>query len=113
MSARNWAWDQPPELIGPTEQHVLNCLAEHENPEYGYAFPSEAVIALKTKLSRAAINRNTEKLEEKGLIRKVKHGRTSHGSFASLRYYLNVPESYRAKDVDWQKRSTKTLRAVV
>lgn len=108
MSARNWAWevatmtpkDGEARQLHSAEKLVLLCLAEMENAEKGYAFPSRDTIALKTCLTVRSVGRAIDSLSSIGAIRIEKHKQPS-GRWSANIYYLSVPSTYRTSDKAW------------
>jgi len=107
LSARNWAWDvetitaegkERRLLVG--EKATLLCLAEHENTDLGYAFPSQSLIARKTGLVERSVRRHIITLAAvKAIV--ITKKRSREGKWLSNVYVLNVPASYRTKDKAW------------
>lgn len=109
LSARNWAWDAETireqgsfRALLPGEKLVLLCLAEHENAEHGYAFPSQARIATRTKLGERTVRRHLDALVSSGAISRQKQ-RRGEGTWANTVYVLDVPERYRETDPEWTR----------
>ena len=108
MSARNWAWevvtltptDGEERQLHSTEKLVLLCLAEMENNDRGYAFPSRETIALKTCLTVRSVGRALDSLASVNAIRIEKHQQPG-GRWATNVYYLAVPATYRTGDKAW------------
>lgn len=104
LSARNWAWaaqwirDGKPEPM--KEKLTLLCLAELENAEYGYAFPSHERIAELTGQSERTVRTHLKALEVGGAIR-IEKRPSSRGRWMRNVYVLNVPEKYRETDEQW------------
>jgi DNA-binding MarR family transcriptional regulator len=104
ISARNWAWDlkwsRAGEQFPMKEKLTLLCLAEHENPEYGYAFPSNDTIAERTGQSVRTVHTHIKTLVE-GKAVVIEKRRSKQGQWLRNVYLLNVPDSYREKDPEW------------
>jgi biotin operon repressor len=82
------------------EKLTLLCLAEHENPEYGYAFPSHETIAEKTGQSVRTVQTHIATLVARKTVTIEK--RQSHkGRWLRNVYYLQVPQSFRDSDPEW------------
>ncbi|TFC03634.1 helix-turn-helix domain-containing protein [Cryobacterium mannosilyticum] len=81
------------------EKLTILCLAEFENPEYGYAFPSHETIAERTGLSTRTVQTHMKTLVLFGAVTIEK--RRSGGKWLRNVYLLNVPDSYRQKDPEW------------
>jgi DNA-binding MarR family transcriptional regulator len=109
ISARNWAWDAK-ELIsgGHTplkEKLTLLCLAEHENPEYGYAFPSHETIAERTGQSVRTVQNHVKKLQQLGAL-SIEKRRSREGRHLRNVYVLHVPHEYRERDPEWMREQS-------
>lgn len=111
ISARNWAWSLHNVLNGrgdivgkvqPGEKLVLLCIAEHENAEYGYSFPSQATIAKRTCQDERTVRRHIKSLVSLGAFT-VEKKRRPGGSFDHSVYVLNVSPSFRATDAEWNR----------
>ncbi|OIH95099.1 helix-turn-helix domain-containing protein [Curtobacterium sp. MCBA15_001] len=113
LSARNWAWDvgqraaRPSEgdagdrvALKPGEKLVLLCIAEHENAEEGYAYPSYERIAQRTGLSVRSVQEHVKTLEFTGAF-KIERRRRRDGQYYRHLYLLNVPDEYRSADPAW------------
>lgn len=119
LSARNWAWSvarrtplgkESPGPDGrvplkPGEKLVLLCIAEHENAEDGYSYPSYDTIAAKTGLSVRSVQTHVQTLEAAGAF-EIRPQRRRDGKFARYTYWLNVPDSYRESDAKWLSNQT-------
>lgn len=108
ISARNWAWGlswtKGGQKFPMKEKLTLLCLAEHENPEYGYAFPSHETIAERTGQSVRTVQTHIKTLVEFNAVT-VEKQRGVKGSWLRNVYVLNVPDSYREKDPEWIRRN--------
>jgi biotin operon repressor len=106
ISARNWAWDLKWNRAGETvpmkEKLTLLCLAEHENPEYGYAFPSHETIAERTGQSVRTVQSHLKTLKLSGAI-SVEKRRSNNGRHLRNVYVLHVPGDYRESDPEWMR----------
>lgn len=119
LSARNWAWDlrmrprlptdPPPKPnegsaimpLHPGEKLTLLCIAEHENPVEGCAYPSYQRISDQTGLNVRTVQRHVKTLSECGLFR-VEKQRRAGGQWFSHMYFLEaIPEEYRETDKAW------------
>lgn len=115
LSARNWAWDMGLKVdqssglvvdMTPSEKLVLLYLAERENAQKGYAYPSLTNIAEKTRLSLATVKRSIKSLTEARLIH-VEHEHFGK-QWARNNYYLDqVTDDYREKDEAWMGASER------
>ena len=65
--ATNWAFAQ--RGLKPAEKLLLLCLADRHNPDLG-CFPRQDTLARDAGMSRASVNDNLARLEERGLIRR-------------------------------------------
>ena len=117
VSARNWAWDidriadRKGDLrrIKPGEKLLLLCLAEHENAEYGYAFPGQERIAAVTGQGLTTIRQHLRELEAARLV-PLEHRFSSRSGFSNNIYFLNVDARFRRSDKGWMKHQpTETL----
>ncbi|MFC5337531.1 helix-turn-helix domain-containing protein [Leucobacter denitrificans] len=110
LSARNWAWDVNRFNLGnklvrdlkPGEKLTLLAIAESENAEYGYAFPSYDYLAQMTCQSVRTIQTHVKTLEHNNAF-KIEKRKSRKGKWLNNVYVLNVPETYRAKDPEWQR----------
>ncbi len=108
LSARNWAWDvdkfssgkQLVRYLKPGEKLTLLAIAESENAEYGYAFPSYEYLAQKTCQSVRTIQTHVKTLEANNAFT-IEKRKSRKGKWLNNVYVLNVPETYRAKDEKW------------
>ena len=84
LSAREWAKDQRARkatqlergvlvTLTPSERFLLITLADFESVEEGYAYPSLSTLVEETGFNKATITRLLGKLEDGGLIIRVKH----------------------------------------
>jgi DNA-binding transcriptional ArsR family regulator len=103
ISARNWAWDTHWSSGAPMKEKItLLCLAEHENPEYGYAFPSHEKIAERTGQSVRTVQTHLKTLVDAGVV-VVEKRRSNKGSWLRNVYLLKVPQAYRDTDPEWMR----------
>jgi hypothetical protein len=106
ISARNWAWDcrwTKGGVPAPMKEKItLLCLAEHENPEYGYAFPSHETIAERTGQSVRTVQTHIKALVEYKAVT-IEKRRGTKGKWLRNVYLLNVPDNYREKDPEWMR----------
>jgi hypothetical protein len=107
LSARNWAWnvnkihvDGAWRPLKPGEKLTLLALAESENAEEGYAFPSHQYIADRTCQSVRTVQTHLHTFEDSGAIR-ISKRRSKKGRWYRNIYELSVPAEYRAKDPEW------------
>lgn len=105
LSARNWAWsigkvNAQNEPIAFREKLTLLCLAELENAELGYAYPSQKHIAKMTCQSERTVRSHLAELKRLGLISSEK-ARSERGRWDRDVYILNVSPEYREKDSVW------------
>ncbi|WP_133160222.1 helix-turn-helix domain-containing protein [Cryobacterium zongtaii] len=84
------------------EKLTLLCLAEHENPEYGYAFPSHETIAERTGQSVRTVQTHIKTLVQFKAVN-IEKRRSERGKWLRNVYLLNVPDSYREKDPEWMR----------
>lgn len=82
------------------EKITLLCLAEFENHEYGYAFPSHEKIAERTGQSVRTVQTHIKTLVQNGALT-IEKRRGVTGTWLRNVYVLNVPDSYREKDPEW------------
>lgn len=111
VSARNWSWDAAEVRrdssgdytpLKPGEKLVLLCLAEHENAEHGYSYPSQERIADRTCLSVRSVRTHLVELERLGVIA-VEKRRSKQGRWLRNVYILAVPDDYRLTDKEWMR----------
>jgi DNA-binding MarR family transcriptional regulator len=109
ISARNWAWDVTSYSGGgeriamkPGEKLTLLCLAENENAEYGHSFPSHEHIAKRTGQSVRTVQNHLKTLKAANAF-KLEKRRSQSGKWLRNVYVLQVPDSYRQKDPEWQR----------
>ncbi|MDA3887678.1 MAG: helix-turn-helix domain-containing protein, partial [Allgaiera sp.] len=67
--ATNWAIKQ--RGLKPTTKIVLWHLCDRYNPDYG-CFPAQERLAHDCEISRAGLNTHLAKLEQHGLLRRVR-----------------------------------------
>ncbi len=72
-----------------SDKIVAQVIAEHFNPKFGYAFPSQETIAKKAGLSIATVERSIRRLKQTGWleVRRV-------GVRISARYFLTAPNPF-------------------
>ena len=106
ISARNWAWDASWTARGihvpMKEKFTLLCLAEHENPEHGFSWPSQETIAARTEQSVRTVRNHIATLIARQMITKGRRP-SAKGEWDRNVYFLNVPDSYREKDPEWMR----------
>lgn len=111
LSARNWAWKvariawaggSSSRPLKPGEKLTLLCIAESENAEYGYAFPSYEYIAERTSQSVRSVQTHVKHLEEARAF-SIEKRRSPKGKWLRNVYVLNVPAEYREKDAEWER----------
>lgn len=92
-----------PEIVSlkPGERLTLIILADCENCEAGYAYPSYEHLAERTGYSVRAVQDFVKILKFAGLFR-TERERARNG-WDSLHYFLNVPDEYREKDKEWRR----------
>ena len=108
ISARNWAWDvklvtnkgEPVGKLKPGEKLTLLYLAEMENAEDGYAYPSHETIASATCQSVRTVQDHIRTLQDLRAVT-IEKRRGRQGKWLRNVYFLQVPESYREKDPEW------------
>jgi hypothetical protein len=116
LSARNWAWDvimrprkpdEKPHVDHPNtvpvkagEKLVLLCIAELENAEEGYSYPSYEHIAKRTGLKERAVQEHVKTLAFANAFT-IERRRSLNGRWHRNTYVLNVPDKYREKDEKW------------
>lgn len=117
LSARNWAWNvdrfidrgadgemRSARNMKPGEKLTLLCIAESENAEYGYAFPSYDWIAQKTGQSVRTVQTHVKTLEQFKAFR-IEKRRSPKGKWLRNVYVLNVPQDYRDRDPEWERNN--------
>ena len=87
----------------PGEKLTLLCIAELENAEEGYSYPSIATIAARTGQSVRTVSTHIKTLEMAGAIMVSKRERSSAGVWLRNAYHLSVPDRYRATDPEWMR----------
>lgn len=87
INVQNYVWslDLPPHL-----KYVAIALADHARPDGSNARPSQQTLAEKTGLTDRSVRRALHELCERGVIAKVKKGRTGSATNYS---FLNVPDA--------------------
>ncbi|MGS4945541.1 helix-turn-helix domain-containing protein [Meridianimarinicoccus sp. RP-17] len=89
--ATNWAFKQ--RGLGPSAKLVLMYLADHHNPSYG-CFPMQVTLAHECEMSRSSINNQLAKLEDMGLIRRVRQIDDRTGKQLATRYILGFEKEF-------------------
>jgi helix-turn-helix protein len=87
----NWAIQQ--RGLKPTSRIVLWHLCDRYNPDYG-CFPSQARLAYDCEISRAGLNTHLAKLEQRGLLRRVRRVDPITKRQMSTRYILGFEEDF-------------------
>ena len=111
LSAREWAKDQRARkatqlergvlvTLTPSERFLLITLADFESVEEGYAYPSLATLVEETGFNKRTVTRLLGKLEDGGLIIRVKH-RAAGKRWGNTHYTFPVAAEYRQKDHAW------------
>ncbi|RZS58968.1 helix-turn-helix protein [Microcella putealis] len=119
LSARNWAWDihwrwrlpsdppakpnEDPKMmpLHPGEKLTLLCIAEHENPVEGCAYPSYQRISDQTGLNVRTVQRHVKTLAAVKAFRIERQRRAGGQWYSHLYYFDNIPDEYREKDKAW------------
>lgn len=91
--ATNWAINQ--RGLKPTTKLVLWHLADRHNPDNG-CFPSQQRLAADCEISRSVLNVHLAKLEESGLIFRVRRTDPKTLRQTSTRYYFSFEEGFAA-----------------
>lgn len=94
----NWVWTL--EDLGPTETLLMMALADAADDD-GFCWPSQVVLARKSRQTDRNVRRLITRLSRQGLLR-VEH-RSSTGGRRSNRYWLNVgyrPEPLGSRQPD-------------
>ncbi|WP_166788921.1 helix-turn-helix domain-containing protein [Cryobacterium sp. TMT4-31] len=86
---------------------TLARLADFENAQRGYAFPTVETLARETGQSKRATETNLALLEEFGALSREKFTASVGAQHLRSRYVLHVPEIYRAEDAEWQRWNKK------
>jgi hypothetical protein len=89
--ATNWAIKQ--RGLKPTGKIVLWHLCDRFNPDYG-CFPSQARLAHDCEISRATLNRHLDRLEARGLIRRIRVIDPKTGQQRPTRYLLGCEPGF-------------------
>lgn len=84
IKALEWAWEQD---IPRSERDVLMVLANAINKDHEFAFPSQAVIARKVRMTERHVRRLVQLLEGRGLVRTMA-GRGKGRGREPTRYFL-------------------------
>jgi hypothetical protein len=100
--------------ITSTEKNVLKSLAQWYNPELGFAFPSMRKLAQRCSISERHCRRTVERLERKGVIRRVYMRKRDLGSQTTNEYFfpaLGVPaETVQAQQARLQLQKIPRTR---
>jgi hypothetical protein len=89
--ATNWAIKQ--RGLKPTAKIVLWHLCDRFNPDHG-CFPSQARLAHDCEISRATLNRHLDRLEARGLIRRIRVIDPKTGQQRPTRYLLGCEPGF-------------------
>lgn len=89
--ATNWAFQQ--RGLKPATWRVLVMLADRHNPDYG-CFPSQDQLACDAEMSVSSLNDHLAKLEEMGLIRRVRRINPETRRQMSTRYILGFEPEF-------------------
>lgn len=84
------------------EKLTLLCLAEHENPRDGYAYPSHETIARKTGQSVRTVQNHLKALVAARVVTITKRP-SEKGAWLRNVYVLRVPQEYRERDPEWMR----------
>ncbi|UWQ90423.1 helix-turn-helix domain-containing protein [Rhodobacteraceae bacterium M382] len=87
----NWAIQQ--RGLKPTTKIVLWHLCDRYNPDYG-CFPAQDRLACDCEISRAGLNTHLNKLEQRGLLRRVRRVDPITRRQMSTRYILGFEEGF-------------------
>jgi helix-turn-helix protein len=87
----NWAIQQ--RGLKPTTRIVLWHLCDRYNPDYG-CFPSQERLAYDCEISRAGLNTHLAKLEQRGLLQRVRRIDPNTKRQKSTRYILGFEEDF-------------------
>lgn len=87
----NWAILQ--RGLKPTTRIVLWHLCDRYNPDYG-CFPAQERLAYDCEISRAGLNTHLSKLEQRGLLRRVRRVDSNTRRQMSTRYILGFEEGF-------------------
>lgn len=82
-----WAWQQ--ECSSAAEKLVLVALADNADND-GYCWPGNAKTSERCQMSEASVRRHLKRLDESGLIAKVKRRRRKDGTLSVWIYRLDV-----------------------
>lgn len=93
--------------VTPTQKLILIGLGNHVGPD-GSCWPSQALIAEYTGLSREAIYRNLAELERQGII-KSKRNKDDAGRDISKTYILPVRSEPKYKNMPKMRGETESL----
>lgn len=94
--ATNWAMEQ--RNMKPATKLVLMCLAKRHNPVHG-CFPSHQRIASDAEISERSVRNHLARLEELGLIRRIR-GNGGRSERASTRYVFAFEPEFEARTID-------------
>lgn len=89
--ATNWAFQQ--RGLKPATWRVLAMLADRHNPDYG-CFPSQQQLAVDAEMSVSSLNDHLAKLDEIGLIRRVRRINPDTRKQMSTRYILGFEPDF-------------------
>jgi hypothetical protein len=89
--ATNWAFQQ--RGLKPATWRVLAMLADRHNPDNG-CFPSQQQVAIDAEMSVSSLNDHLAKLEETGLIRRVRRINSDTRKQMSTRYILGFEPDF-------------------
>ena len=93
--------------VTPTQKLILIGLGNHVGPD-GTCWPSQALIAEYTGLSREAIYRNLAELERRGIIKSVRN-KDDAGRDVSKTYILPVRSEPKSKNMAKMRGETQDL----
>jgi len=89
--ATNWAFQQ--RGLKPATWRVLAMLADRHNPDNG-CFPSQQQVAVDAEMSVSSLNDHLAKLEEMGLIKRVRRINPETRKQMSTRYILGFESDF-------------------
>jgi Helix-turn-helix domain len=93
----NWAILQ--RGLKPTTKIVLWHLCDRYNPDYG-CFPAQERLAHDCEISRAGLNTHLAKLEQRGLLRRVRRFDPITKRQMSTRYILGFEEEFNPSPIE-------------
>ncbi|WP_230670718.1 helix-turn-helix domain-containing protein [Rathayibacter sp. Leaf248] len=109
LSARNWAYavqsirvDGQMRRLHPIEKFVLVYIAEMENVEEGFAFPSHDTIADVIGCSVRTVQSHTATLATAGAFT-IEKRRSRSGKWFRNVYVFDVPQRFRDSDPEWMR----------